>query len=101
MLLDSVESDPETLVPVVPRQYVRFTADRPFWTVIEVSREVLGRAEALCTTHPLRALDAIHVASAQLFRGRVGSSGFTFVSANVRQTATTAALQIPTRQIEA
>src|SRR6266567_3686480 len=29
MLLDSVESDPEPLVPVVPRQYVRFTADRP------------------------------------------------------------------------
>src|SRR5258708_31579644 len=29
MLLDSVESDPETLVPVVPRQYVRFTGDRP------------------------------------------------------------------------
>src|SRR5712692_5663410 len=28
MLLDLVESDPETLVPVVPRQYVRFTADR-------------------------------------------------------------------------
>src|SRR5260221_14080346 len=28
MLLDSVESDPETLVPVVPRQYVRFTADQ-------------------------------------------------------------------------
>src|SRR5260221_1477372 len=29
MLLDSVVSNPETLVPVVPRQYVRFTADRP------------------------------------------------------------------------
>ena len=29
MLLDSVESNPETLVPVVPRQYVRFTADQP------------------------------------------------------------------------
>src|SRR6266852_5834984 len=29
MLLDSVEADPETLVPVVPRQYVRFVADRP------------------------------------------------------------------------
>lgn len=28
MLLDSVESNPETLVPVVPRQYVRFTADQ-------------------------------------------------------------------------
>jgi FdhD protein len=29
MLLDSVESNPETLVPVVPRQYVRFTGDQP------------------------------------------------------------------------
>src|SRR5258705_13301795 len=28
MLLDSVESNPETLVPVVPRRYVRFTADQ-------------------------------------------------------------------------
>src|ERR1700738_4667918 len=27
MLLDSVESNPETLVPVVPRRYVRFTGD--------------------------------------------------------------------------
>src|SRR5512138_347402 len=35
----------------------RFTADRTFWTVIEMSREVLGAAEALCATHPLRALD--------------------------------------------
>jgi FdhD protein len=29
MLLDSVESNPETLEPVVPRQYVRFTGDQP------------------------------------------------------------------------
>jgi len=29
VLLDSVESNPETLVPVVPRQYVRFTGDQP------------------------------------------------------------------------
>jgi FdhD protein len=29
MLLDSVESNPETLVPVVPRQYVHFTGDQP------------------------------------------------------------------------
>src|SRR3954452_14421226 len=39
----------------------RFTADRPFWTVIEVSREVLEAAESLCAPQPLRALDAIHV----------------------------------------
>jgi uncharacterized protein len=78
----------------------RFTAGRPFWTVIEVSREVLEAAESLCATQPLRALDAIHVASAQLFSGRVGSSAFTFVSADVRQTVATAALRIPTRHIE-
>src|SRR5687768_349640 len=41
----------------------RFAADRPFWTVIEVSREVLATAETLSAAHPLRALDAIHVAS--------------------------------------
>jgi FdhD protein len=29
MLLDSVESNPETLVPVVPRHFVRFTGDQP------------------------------------------------------------------------
>ncbi len=29
MLLDSVESNPETLVPVVPRQYVHFSGDQP------------------------------------------------------------------------
>src|SRR6202158_1388812 len=29
MLLDSVESNPESLVPVVPRQFVRFTGDQP------------------------------------------------------------------------
>src|ERR1700681_2792291 len=28
MLLDSVESNPETLVPVVPRHYVRFVGDQ-------------------------------------------------------------------------
>jgi predicted nucleic acid-binding protein len=78
----------------------RFTADRTFWIVIEVSREVLGAAEALCATHPLRALDAIHVASAQLFSRRIGASGFTFVSADIRQTGATEALRIPTRHIE-
>src|SRR3954454_11133965 len=79
----------------------RFTADRAFWTVIDVSRDVLATAESLCAAHPLRTLDAIHVASAQLFGGRIGVSGFTFVSADVRQTAATAALQIPTRHINA
>src|SRR4029077_20059799 len=75
----------------------RFTADRTFWTVIEVSREVLGAAEALCATHWLRALDAIHVASAQWFGQRIGASALTFVSGDIRQLAATEALRIPTR----
>src|SRR5262245_12023030 len=58
----------------------QFTADRAFWTLIEVSRQVLAAAETLTATHPLRALDAIHVASAQLFATRVGSSEIIFVS---------------------
>src|SRR5437870_1865317 len=78
----------------------RFTADRAFWTFVEVSREVLAAAESLSAAHPLRALDAIHVASAQVFAVRIGSRAFTFVSADVRQTTAAAALRMETRHIE-
>lgn len=78
----------------------RFTADRAFWTFIEVSREVLAAAESLSAAHPLRALDAIHVASAQLFAVRIGSPAFTFVSADARQTTAAAALRMNTRHID-
>jgi predicted nucleic acid-binding protein len=78
----------------------RFTADRPFWTFIEVSREVLTAAESLSGAHPLRALDAIHVASAQLFAVRIGSRPFTFVSADMRQTTAAAALRMNIRHVD-
>src|SRR5438045_497772 len=78
----------------------RFTADRAFWTVIEVSREVLAAAETLSAAHPLRALDAIHVASAQLFGIRIGLSGLTFVSADRKQTTAATVLAMTTRLIE-
>jgi len=60
----------------IPAILKRLTADRAFWTFVEVSSEVLAAAETLAAAHPLRALDAIHVASAQLFarlriRGRL------------------------------
>ena len=84
----------------VPAILKRFTLDRAFWTVIEVSREVLAGAETLSAAHPLRALDAIHVASAQLFAARIGSPAFTFVSADTRQTTTASALAMRTRHIE-
>ena len=78
----------------------RFAADRPFWTVIEVSGEVLAKAETLSAAHPLRALDAIHVASAKLFAARIARPAFTFVSADIQQTTAAAALGINTRYIE-
>ena len=84
----------------VARILKRFSADRAFWTFVEVSREVLAAAETLCAAHPLRALDAIHVASAQLFTDRIGSPVFTFVSADTRQTTAAAALGMTTRHIE-
>ena len=87
----------ETRIPPILK---RFTADRAFWTFIEVSREVLGAAEILRAAHPLRALEAIHVASAQLLAGRIVSPAFTVVSADVRQTTAAAALGLHTMHIE-
>jgi predicted nucleic acid-binding protein len=84
-------------LPVVVKH---FGADRAFWTVIEVSREVLAIAETLSASHPWRALDAIHVASAKLFAGRVLSPMFTFVSADSQQITAAAAVGINTQYIE-
>lgn len=74
----------------------RLAADRAYWTIVEVSREVLATAESLSGTHPLRALDAIHVASAKLFADRMGSRAFTFVSADRQQAHVAEALAMPT-----
>ena len=87
----------ERQVAVISR---RLAADRAFWTVVEASREVLAAAERLAAAHPLRALDAIHVASAQVFAARLGSPAFIFVSADIRQTAAAAALRLDTSPIE-
>ena len=70
----------------MPAILKRLAADRPFWTVIEVSGEVLATAETLSAAHPLRALDAIHVASAKLFAARIPSPTFIFVSADILRT---------------
>lgn len=84
----------------IPAILKRLAADRAFWALVEVSREVLGAAETLAAMHPLRALDAIHVASAQLFAARVPPPAPLFVSADDRQTTAAAALGMPTRHIE-
>ena len=74
--------------------------DRAYWTLVEVGDEVLAGAEKLVATHPIRTLDAIHIASAQLFAARGSISGLTFVSADKRQTETAAAVGLGAAHIE-
>ena len=77
----------------------RVAADRAYWTVVEVGTEVLSGAEALVSVHPLRTLDAIHVASAQLFANRLSISDLMFVSADKRQIDAASAIGLATRVI--
>ena len=69
------------------------------WALIEMSSDVLVAAETLVATHPLRALDAIHVASAQLFAARVTMPELLVVSADTRQTEAAAAIGLATKHI--
>lgn len=83
----------------VPDILKRFAADREFWALVAVTSEVLQAAEKLVAAHPLRTLDAIHVASAELFAERLAASELTFVSADARQTAVAAAVGMATEDI--
>lgn len=74
-------------------------AERGLWALVDVTREALATAETLVATHPLRALDAVHVASAQLFAARLAPSRLVFVSADARQTAAAAAVGMTPRRI--
>lgn len=85
----------------VPTILERLAADRPYWTTIEVSSEVLATAETFTSAYPLRALDAIHVASAKLLADRIAGQTFTFVSADVQQTNVAEALGMMTRLVGA
>ena len=77
----------------------RFAADRAYWTMVAVTGEVLASAEALAATYPVRTLDAIHVASAQLFQARMTTAELIFVSADARQSEAAFAVGITTRRI--
>jgi hypothetical protein len=84
----------------VPEILKRVTADRDFWALIEVSHSVLAAAETLLAAQPLRTLDAIHVASAQLFAARVAVPELLFVTADARQTTGASLVGMTTRHIE-
>jgi predicted nucleic acid-binding protein len=83
----------------MPEILKRIAADRAYWTLVEVGTDVLAAAETLVAIHPLRTLDAIHVASAQLFAARVSAPKFVFVSADARQTDAAAAVGMTGRHI--
>ena len=85
----------------VPEIVKRVAADRVYWTLVAIASDVLVAAETLTAAHPLRALDAIHVASAQLFSARLADSKLIFVSADVRQTAAATAVGMAVRHIGA
>lgn len=83
----------------VPDILKRVATDRPYWTLVEVASDVLAAAETLVATHPVRTLDAIHVASAQLFAARVTPTELIFVSADARQIEAAAAVGMMIRHI--
>jgi len=70
----------------VPEVLKRVARDRAYWTLVEIASDVLMAAETLVATHPLRTLDAVHVASAQIFAARITQPDLMFVSADARQT---------------
>jgi len=84
----------------LPAILTHVAADRAYWTLVEVGTDVLAGAETLVAAHPIRTLDAVHVASAQLFAARVSMPGLTFVSADKRQTETAVAVGLVARHIE-
>lgn len=84
----------------MPEMLRRVASDRAYWTLVDVGADVLAAAESLVAGYPLRTLDAIHVASAQLFAGRVPIPGLLFVSADARQTSVAAAVGLTVTLIE-
>lgn len=83
----------------LPEILKRVTADRAYWTLVEIGADVLVAAETLVATHPIRTLDAIHVASARLFAARVSTPELVFVSADKRQTDAAAAIGLVAKHI--
>lgn len=68
----------------LPRLFSRVGSDRRHWTLVETTSEVLDEAQRLVEAHPLRTLDAVHIASARVFQQHLRSPVL-FVSANHRQ----------------
>jgi len=73
-------------------------SDRAQWNLLAVSTEILERAEQIVASHAVRTLDAIHIASAQEFAGRL-QTRVPFISADHRQCEAAAAAGLTVRQL--
>jgi uncharacterized protein len=62
----------------------RLARDRAYWGLVEVTSEILDRAEGLVRRGDLRTLDAIHLASALSFGEETGLQ-LVFITADQRQ----------------
>lgn len=73
----------------------RMRQDRAYWEMVEVSPAVLSRAEELVQRTALRTLDALHVASALVFRETSGF-GVPLITGDIlqRDAATELALEV-------
>ena len=73
----------------LPRLFTRVGADRARWTLVGTTAEVIDEAQSLVENHPLRTLDALHVASARVFQQQLRAP-LLFISADKRQLAAAA-----------
>jgi len=60
--------------------------ERPWWTLVEVTPSVLGRAEDVLRRVTARAADALHIASSLIFQESLGAS-IPFLTADAKQRA--------------
>lgn len=62
----------------------RIKQDRPFWELVEITPPVLARAEEMVVNVKVRALDAVHLASALVFQEFSGRA-IPFITSDERQ----------------
>lgn len=82
----------------LPAALQQLASDRAQWNLLAVSTEILERAEQIVASHAVRTLDAIHIASAQEFAGRL-QTRVPFISADHRQCESAAAVGLTVRQV--
>jgi predicted nucleic acid-binding protein len=82
----------------LPAALQQLDSDRVQWNMLAVSTEILERAEQIVASQAVRTLDAIHIASAQEFAGRL-QTRVPFISADHRQSEAAAAAGLTVRQL--